>query len=34
MVTKNVTLPEKKYQMLLDTHSPYWGFNLGDMELF
>ncbi|WP_418501169.1 GNAT family N-acetyltransferase [Flagellimonas sp.] len=34
MVTKNVNLPESKYQDLLNTRSPYWGFNLGDMELF
>jgi len=34
MVTKNVNLKENEYDSLLDIHSMYWGFNLGDMELF
>ncbi|MEO2051235.1 MAG: GNAT family N-acetyltransferase [Allomuricauda sp.] len=34
MVTKNLNLSATKYEHLLDKNTSYWGYNLGDMELF
>ncbi|UII79915.1 GNAT family N-acetyltransferase [Flagellimonas sp. CMM7] len=34
MVTKNVNLSDERYNNILDTNSTYWGYSLGDMELF
>ncbi len=34
MVTKRLNFPEHKYALLLDKESNYWGYSLGDMELF
>ena len=34
MVTKRLNFPEHKYTLLLDKESNFWGYSLGDMELF
>lgn len=34
MVTKKLNFSEKSYNKMLDANSSYWGFNLGEMELF
>ncbi|BDW93810.1 GNAT family N-acetyltransferase [Muricauda ruestringensis] len=34
MVTKRLNFPEHKYALLLDKESNFWGYSLGDMELF